>query len=179
MTVKGLLHPKNLNFANHYSPSSSSKPVRPSFIFRTQIKIFSRTTWIRCFYSNQRLSKCRKCNCGAADTEEHTLFAFSGNSPKWCYGETEEITCWIKLVLFSLNTKSIVVALSSVFWRWTEVLCVWNDIGVSNEWQKIHFGVEEPFKILVLVVQAAGLSCRCSGRYLKWRARPVVPLLSL
>ncbi len=26
---------------------------------------------------------------GAADTEHRTLFAFSGYSPKWCYGDAE------------------------------------------------------------------------------------------
>ncbi len=33
--------PKNKNVVINYSPSCCSKPVRPLFIFRTQIKIFS------------------------------------------------------------------------------------------------------------------------------------------
>ncbi len=33
------------------------------------------------------------CPCGAADTEEYALFAFSGYSPKWCYGDVEETNC--------------------------------------------------------------------------------------
>ncbi len=37
--LKGLF-PKNENYVINYSPSCPSKPVRPSFIFRTQIKIF-------------------------------------------------------------------------------------------------------------------------------------------
>ncbi len=32
--------PQNENSVINYSPSCRSKPVRPSFIFRTQIKIF-------------------------------------------------------------------------------------------------------------------------------------------
>ncbi len=28
---------------------------------------------------------------GEADTEQHTLFTFSGYSPKWCQGDTEEM----------------------------------------------------------------------------------------
>ncbi len=36
--IKGIVHPKNENSVSNYSPSSF--PVRPSFIFRTQIKIF-------------------------------------------------------------------------------------------------------------------------------------------
>jgi len=35
--IKGLVHPK---IVINYSPSCRSKPIRPSFIFRTQIKIF-------------------------------------------------------------------------------------------------------------------------------------------
>ncbi len=38
--IKGLVHPQNENYVINYSPSCRSKPVRPSFIFRTQIKIF-------------------------------------------------------------------------------------------------------------------------------------------
>ncbi len=36
---KGIVHPK-MKIVINYSPSCRSKPVRPSFIFRTQIKIF-------------------------------------------------------------------------------------------------------------------------------------------
>ncbi len=39
-TDKGIVHPKNENSVVNYSPSYRSKPVRPSFIYRTQIKIF-------------------------------------------------------------------------------------------------------------------------------------------
>ncbi len=27
-----------------------------------------------------------------------------------------------------------------------KLLRVWNDMGVSDEWQQFHFGVEYPFK---------------------------------
>ncbi len=37
--IKGIVHPK-YNSVINYSPSCLSKPVRPSFIFRTQNKIF-------------------------------------------------------------------------------------------------------------------------------------------
>uniref|UniRef100_A0A671QZU9 Uncharacterized protein n=1 Tax=Sinocyclocheilus anshuiensis TaxID=1608454 RepID=A0A671QZU9_9TELE len=30
---------------------------------------------------------------GAADTEQHTLFTFSGYSPKWHQGDAEETNC--------------------------------------------------------------------------------------
>ncbi len=44
--------------------------------------------------------------CGAADTEQRTLFASSGYSPKWRYADAEETNCWIKsLFLFFLRTK--------------------------------------------------------------------------
>ncbi len=36
----GLVHPKNEHSVINYSPSCRTKPMRPSFIFRTQIKIF-------------------------------------------------------------------------------------------------------------------------------------------
>ncbi len=49
--------------------------------------------------------------CGAADKEQHTLFVFSGYSPKWRKGDADEANCWIKsLFLFSLRTKSILIA---------------------------------------------------------------------
>ncbi len=35
-----IVHPKNENSVINYSPSCRSKPVRPLFIFRSQIKIF-------------------------------------------------------------------------------------------------------------------------------------------
>ncbi len=38
--LKGLVHPKKKNSPINYSSSCRSKPVRPSFIFGTQIKIF-------------------------------------------------------------------------------------------------------------------------------------------
>ncbi len=38
--IKGLVHPQNENSVINYSTSCRSKPARPSFIFRTQIKIF-------------------------------------------------------------------------------------------------------------------------------------------
>ncbi len=31
--------------------------------------------------------------CGADDTELHTLFASSGYSPKWRYGDADETNC--------------------------------------------------------------------------------------
>ncbi len=37
---KGLVHPKMKNLSLITSPSCCSKPVRPSFIFRTQMKMF-------------------------------------------------------------------------------------------------------------------------------------------
>uniref|UniRef100_A0A671L2J1 Collagen, type XXVIII, alpha 1b n=1 Tax=Sinocyclocheilus anshuiensis TaxID=1608454 RepID=A0A671L2J1_9TELE len=37
---KGIIHPKNENSVITYSPSCCSIPIRPSLIFRTQIKIF-------------------------------------------------------------------------------------------------------------------------------------------
>ncbi len=40
LCIKGIVHPKILNSVINYSPSCRSKPVRPSFIFRTQIKMF-------------------------------------------------------------------------------------------------------------------------------------------
>ncbi len=41
---KSVSSPKNENYVINYSPSCRSKPVRPSFIFRTQIKIFLMTS---------------------------------------------------------------------------------------------------------------------------------------
>ncbi len=38
--IKGIVLPKNENSVINYSPSCRSKPVRPSLIYRTQIKIF-------------------------------------------------------------------------------------------------------------------------------------------
>ncbi len=38
--LKSIVHPKNTNSVINYSPSCCSKPVRPSFVFGTQIKIF-------------------------------------------------------------------------------------------------------------------------------------------
>ncbi len=40
MNIKGTVHQKNENSVTNYSPSCRSKPVRHSFIFGTQIKIF-------------------------------------------------------------------------------------------------------------------------------------------
>jgi len=40
VNFKGLVHPKNENSVINYSPSCHSTPVRPLFIFGTQIKIF-------------------------------------------------------------------------------------------------------------------------------------------
>jgi len=37
---QGLVHPKNENEVINYSPPSCTNPVRPSFIFGTQMKIF-------------------------------------------------------------------------------------------------------------------------------------------
>ncbi len=37
--IKGLVHPK-MKIVINYSPSCRSKPARPSFIFKKQIKIF-------------------------------------------------------------------------------------------------------------------------------------------
>ncbi len=37
-----------------------------------------------------------------------------------------------------------------VFRRWTKLLWVWNNMGVSDKWQKFHFGVEYPFKTGIL-----------------------------
>jgi len=36
-----------------------------------------------------------------------------------------------------------------VFRRWTKVLRGWNNMRVSNYWQKFHFGVNYPFKMLI------------------------------
>ncbi len=36
----------------------------------------------------------------AADTEQRTLLASSGCSPKWRYADAEETNCWIKLLFW-------------------------------------------------------------------------------
>ncbi len=40
LSFKGIVHPKNENSVINYSPSCRSRHVRPSFIFRTQFKMF-------------------------------------------------------------------------------------------------------------------------------------------
>ncbi len=88
--------------------------------------------------------------CVAADTEQRTLFASSGYSPKWCYADEEETDCWIKsLFLFSLRRKSVLVASLNSDWttdgRWTiltmsfilfwalTVLFTWQSMGQSQD----------------------------------------------
>ncbi len=59
---------------------------------------------------------------------------FSGYSPKWCQVDAEEMNCWKKsLFLFSLHTKSILVAKYNYGWTpyvtWIilpiSLLCLW------------------------------------------------------
>ncbi len=58
------------------------------------------TKRICCFRSNQSVNK-RRRRIRAADTEQRTLLASSGYSPKWCNADAEETNCWIKsLFLF-------------------------------------------------------------------------------
>ncbi len=97
----------------------------------------------------------------AADTEERTLLASSGYSPKWRYTESEETNCWIKsLFLFSLHRKSVLIASLYSDWttdgRWTilmmlfflfwalTVLFTWKSMGQSqtsrfSKYLKNHF----------------------------------------
>ncbi len=101
--VKGIAHPKKINSVINYSPSCQSKPVKPSFIFGTQIKIFlmhsesSLTLYRQHGYyhtipssaileHNQHNQHClrsvdstRMLNVNSADYVDYIL----GYSPKW------------------------------------------------------------------------------------------------
>ncbi len=88
--------PKNENC--HYSPSCRSKPIRPSFLFRTQRYFWwnSRAFW-PCIVSNA--TDTFKAQKGSKDIIKiaHVTKTDTGEN------------CWIKFFLFSLSTKSILV----------------------------------------------------------------------
>ncbi len=104
--LKGIVHPKIKDSVINYSPACRSKPVRPSFIFRTQILMNYVDTLFRLFRlwsEHKHLIRVHML---------HTLFTCVVLSKTALYDDVEEINCWIKsLFLFSLLIKSILVAL--------------------------------------------------------------------
>ncbi len=63
-----------------------------------------------------------------------------------------------------------------MFRRWTKVLQVWNDMRVSNSWQKFHFWVNYPFKQML---EGHYQTCGCSWGPLPprcWFSDYIVPL---
>ncbi len=141
------------NSVINYSPSRLSKPVRPSFIFRTHIKIFLMKSesfltlpetarirtwsrprkvvrillnqWINCNYMKlQEYFLCTK------KTKITTLF---NNSSFLCQSSTciflglDRVSCVAVYARTESSWTSSKIS-SFVFWRWTKVLWVGNDI---------------------------------------------------
>ncbi len=144
----------------NYSPWCRSKPVRPPFIFWTQIKIFlcvHDSTWrmrhhvlasLYCHERNVHKRNSREGKCGIK-----SLFLFSLHKKysrgfiklqltDWCHMDyfVDHLGTFLDLdrvrTLLSMGgseSSQIPTKISSfVFQRWTEVLRVWNNIRVSN-----------------------------------------------
>ncbi len=118
--IKDSISSKNKNSVINYSPSCRSKPVRPSFFFKTQIKIFFR--WNpRAFWpsidSNAtdtfKAQKRSKDNVVITMTDARDAadagagLVYKRRNAHACV----VVLLWIKLLfLFSLHIKSILVA---------------------------------------------------------------------
>ncbi len=99
LVIKGIVHPKNENDVINYLPSCRSKPVRPSFIFWTQIKIFlmqsesspSSEYHIRkqCMYVADTLFTFRSKRKQSIRVHTFIHCLHMWYSPKWCYRVTQ------------------------------------------------------------------------------------------
>ncbi len=124
--------PKNENSVINYSPSYASKPVRPSFIYATQIKILLMKS--ESFLTLHRQSRI------LLEHKKKRLYSTISSLPCQSSTRVHENTT----AMFSLRTKSILVASQNYCWNtdvtWTiltmSLLPFWA-LNVSMKGQKV------------------------------------------
>ncbi len=104
-TLKGIVHPKNYSVVN-YSPSCRSKPVRPSFIFRTQIMIF--------LIKSESFLTLRRQQCRfKAQKDRKDIISFSQllwlNSQFFFFSKTISSNLWTISFLFTSDCNFLLI----------------------------------------------------------------------